>query len=200
MKFWIYKITHIDSGRVYVGKTNGPGKRWTAHKSIAKSPTHKAHSFLHSAIAKYGDAAFRFEVIDATMTESGAYRAEQVWIEHLNCKAPNGFNLDAGGLGTVSPSQQTIERLSAIAKERWRTQPERMFIPPTFLGRRHSPEAIQKIRAARRKQLPPRLGKTTPPDVRRKLSESNRRTWADPEMRIRHGQLVSSRMADKRES
>lgn len=183
-----------------MGKTSRPKRRWYEHIRASTLPGNPGHGYLQRSIAKYGKDAFRFEIIDTTMTEPAAYRAEQVWIEHLNCKAPGGFNLDGGGQGPSNPSLQTIAKMSTIAKERWVSNRDRMSVPPSFAGRRHSPEAIEKIRAARRKQASPRLGMETPPETRRRLSDSNKKTWSDPEFRMKHGRLVSSKMAEKRDA
>jgi len=86
----IYKITHIDSGNFYVGKTTKALKErfrkhlWTAQDG---SQTH-----LHRAIRKYGLDSFCIESLEET---DKLNVRERYWIEKLN---PN-YNMTEGGDG-----------------------------------------------------------------------------------------------------
>ena len=54
---YIYKITS-DTGKIYIGSSNTPDKRWEQHKkSFDTSP-------LHSAMQSEGIDKFTFEIID----------------------------------------------------------------------------------------------------------------------------------------
>lgn len=59
-------------------------------------------------------------------------------------------------------------------------------------GQRHSPEAIEKLRAARARQVPWNKGKSVPRTgaSRRKQAETVRAKWADPDWREARGKTV----------
>src|SRR5208282_6796272 len=60
---FIYLITNLVNGKVYVGKTeNRPEKRWHDHCSAARRHPERA-PLLYRAMRKYGQAAFTFEVL-----------------------------------------------------------------------------------------------------------------------------------------
>lgn len=215
MKYWVYKITHIDSGRVYVGKTSRPTLRWSEHIRASSKPDKRGYGYLQRSIAKYGKDAFRYEIIDATMTEVGAYRAEQVWIEHLNCKAPAGFNLNGGGLGSFQATAETKAKQSAAALgkrkspetiERMRAAkrtPEAIAkVRATHTGKHLSQETIDRLRASKRtpsaiaKVREARLGSVLSEETKRKIADRARQRWADPEFRKSFGRSAAE--TDKR--
>ncbi len=54
---YIYKITS-ESGKIYIGSTNTPDKRWVEHcRCVEDSP-------LHRSMKELGIETFKFEVID----------------------------------------------------------------------------------------------------------------------------------------
>ena len=60
---YIYKFTHIDSGRSYIGQTiQDPNHRRLEHISGSRYSEKTYH--FHNAIKKYGIDSFIFEVID----------------------------------------------------------------------------------------------------------------------------------------
>lgn len=58
----IYFITHLVSGRVYVGQSNNVRKRITIHRSLLRRGKHQ-NQRLQRAWDKYGEDAFDFEVL-----------------------------------------------------------------------------------------------------------------------------------------
>lgn len=90
----IYKITNLKNGKIYVGQSVDPQKRWIAHKSRARNMKDVEASALYSAIHKYGEDNFSFEVIEWREDYS---EAEKEWIKKLNTVSPNGYNLTEGG-------------------------------------------------------------------------------------------------------
>jgi len=60
---YIYKFTHIESGRSYIGQTiQNPNRRRLEHISASRH-TLKTYHF-HNALKKYGVNAFSFEVLE----------------------------------------------------------------------------------------------------------------------------------------
>lgn len=89
----IYAITHIETGRQYVGQSVDVVRRWAGHcaPSAAKRGNH-----LALAIQKYGKTAFTFQVLEECPREYLDSR-EVAWLAELDCMAPKGFNFTAAG-------------------------------------------------------------------------------------------------------
>lgn len=88
----IYKITNLIDGKIYVGQSVHPEKRWTEHKQRARN--HYDNYPIHLAISKYGEDNFNFEIIEWTPLYE---EREKFFIRELNTLAPNGYNLIEGG-------------------------------------------------------------------------------------------------------
>lgn len=59
---YVYAITNTVNGRRYIGSTTNYKQRWSEHRHLLRRATH--HSFvLQRAWDKYGEAAFKFEVL-----------------------------------------------------------------------------------------------------------------------------------------
>ena len=91
----IYKITNLINNKCYIGQSIHIERRWKEH--LAKT----SHSiYLQYAFAKYGIENFSFEVIEeCAVTELD--EKEKYWIQYYNSFGDNGYNLTAGGGGTI---------------------------------------------------------------------------------------------------
>src|SRR5579871_1093931 len=118
-KYYVYLITNLVNGKVYVGKTNKPKYRWQQHKKVAKGGLSKypnEFSIIHKAINKYGNSNFQFNIIEEFETEDEAYYFETWWIEFLRSNVTTtGYNLNTGGKGGMKPSPATIIKKSLAA-------------------------------------------------------------------------------------
>ncbi len=114
-KYYVYLITNLVNGKVYVGKTNKPSVRWRSHKKIAlggKEKYPQEFSSIHGAIKKYGHSNFKFDILEEFETEGDAYYFESWWIQYLESfRRINGYNLNLGGEGGVSPTEETRQKL-----------------------------------------------------------------------------------------
>jgi group I intron endonuclease len=88
----IYKHTHKQSGKGYIGLTNNINKRDKAHQS----PKSGCSSFKN-AVQKYGWDAFSHEVLLEHLTLDEANLKEQEYINTHNTLSPYGYNLTSGG-------------------------------------------------------------------------------------------------------
>ena len=104
----IYKITHRETGRVYVGKTRNFKKRIRGHKYAAKNKgTKNEGQPIIRAIREYGEDAFDYEIIYASQEFAGL----EEYNKHMNIMEQryikmydsirNGFNLTKGGSGML---------------------------------------------------------------------------------------------------
>jgi group I intron endonuclease len=111
---YIYKFTHIDSGRSYIGQTiQDPNQRRLEHINGSKYSTRTYH--FHNAIKKYGIDSFIFEVIDssASSLEELNILEEKYVIEYDSIN--NGFNIrNPGSNKTHNP--ESIERMCVAQK------------------------------------------------------------------------------------
>ena len=185
----IYKITCLINGKIYVGKTKQKlEKRMYQHKYDAQNGS----IGLGAAIAKYGWENFTAEVIEECPVELLNER-EIFWIDELNSKAPNGYNLTDGGEGLVNPTDETRAKMSAnhpdVTGEKnpnygKKTPPEVVAKisagnkgkPATFKGKKHTRESRDKISANHADvsgEKNPNYGKKTPPEVCAKISAAN---------------------------
>lgn len=86
----VYKITNLINGKVYVGQTTRTIKeRLNEHK--------RSTSPIGKAIRKYGIENFKSELIATCNSLSELNECEIFWIEELDCKVPNGYNVNSGG-------------------------------------------------------------------------------------------------------
>ncbi|MCC8361011.1 NUMOD1 domain-containing DNA-binding protein [Salinimicrobium sediminilitoris] len=93
MKKIIYRVTHKETGEVYIGTTQDLDKRRRDH--IQKSKSGKGYRF-QEAIATHGPDAFEWEQIDSATSPNDAAEKERTYILYYDSKE-NGFNADCGG-------------------------------------------------------------------------------------------------------
>lgn len=101
----IYVITHVTTGRQYVGQTVKKGKhRWREHCNAGRGTSDQTYNYsmyITNAMRKYGIEAFTFEIIEVCGSEQELDERESFWIKKLGTLEPNGFNLREGPLGMV---------------------------------------------------------------------------------------------------
>lgn len=109
----IYKITNLINGKIYVGQSVHPEKRWTEHKQRARN--HCDNYPIHLAISKYGEDNFNFEIIEWTPLYE---EREKFFTRELNALVPNGYNLIEGGHSPIlfgeDNSRNTISREAVL--------------------------------------------------------------------------------------
>lgn len=148
-RYCVYVFTHTATGRCYVGKTDDALRRFRQHIAMATG-RNKTRWPIHHAIAKYGLKAFTFQVVERFESETESLAAETRWIRAKNSVAPNGFNLNEGGLGGVSPCAETREKLAAKHRGKAKHTPEsKARLSAIHTGMKHSPQAREKMRQAR---------------------------------------------------
>lgn len=122
----IYKITNNINGKIYIGQTLQPvKKRWAQHK---RPYTRKNVSVIASAISKYGEENFTFELLSSHSSLEELNRAEEQAIAQHNSIVPNGYNLDSGGknkkMHADTKAKLSLQKLgkpnpSAIGRPGW---------------------------------------------------------------------------------
>ena len=175
----IYCLENLVTGKMYIGQTIDYNRR------IYDYSRGYGHGFIGSSIAKHGWENFAVMQVETIPVED-LDTAEQFWIEFLNCRAPNGYNLEAGGRhGSIS--EITRQLLSERAIENWqnpeyrenRARQHRKTMQDERLRQQTSntitelwqdPEYRAMHEAARQD-----------PEYRRNIGDKARQRWADPD-------------------
>lgn len=107
----IYLLTHIATGRKYVGQSTNIRSRWTCH---ARGTT---ATKIGAAIFKHGWPAFKAEILELCDFDQ-LNAAEMRWVSHYDCVAPKGFNLTTGGSLQTRYSDETKAKIAAANRLR----------------------------------------------------------------------------------
>ena len=90
MEKYVYRITNLVNGKVYIGQTNNLDRRWKEHL-YDKRNNHP----IHSALIKYGKENFRMDTLYYGVDYN---EEEKKWISFYDSQNPqNGYNIVAGG-------------------------------------------------------------------------------------------------------
>jgi hypothetical protein len=141
---YLYRITNLINGKVYIGQTVQPDKRWYQHRSDAANPV----MIISRAIKKYGANAFEFEIIAGCKTWDDTNDAETLLVQQYNCQVPNGYNVAPGGL-------------NAPKSEEWKQK-----VSQSLMGHEVTAEARDKISKSH-------MGLIVPDEVRQKIKIGN---------------------------
>lgn len=176
----IYKITHKESGKSYIGLSVNIENRWKQHRSFAKTG---GRSAIYCALAKYGIDAFDFTVIeqcDRNLLED----RERFWIAFYKT-AVEGYNLTEGGETNKNFTEEVREKMSKAQK-----------------GKKQSPELIEKriskIRGLKRtpEQNAAKSALMKGVGAGRKLTEEHKANIGKPFLGRSHSEESKQKMSD----
>lgn len=146
------------NGKVYIGKTKEPFKRIKNHKANARSRTRYKSNYLYNAIRKYGIESFKFELLLSVLNIEYMNEFEIEIIKQYNSIIPNGYNLTAGGDGTlgIKMPEETKRKISEKNKGKIRSEQTKQILreyrlkqPDPMIGRKHSEESKKKMSLAK---------------------------------------------------
>lgn len=146
----IYKITHRESGKCYVGSSYVIQRRWNRHKRELRANKHP-NARLQNAWNKYGEYAFDFIVIEH-VAENLVIEREQHWIDILGCVS-NGYNImpNAANRAGYIPDAETRAKMAAAKRGIPRSAETRAKISAYQKTRPRLPaESIQRASEKRR--------------------------------------------------
>lgn len=129
----IYAIRNAVNGKLYVGQSVNIEKRLRAHRDRLRGGVWSGNIHLVAAWRKYGEDAFRFEILEACDPDQ-LDRREHWWIEATNCLV-TGYNK------RVWPTTNRGRPLSAEHRSR---------ISRSLAGRQKSAEHASNAGKARR--------------------------------------------------
>ena len=91
-RMYIYQITNLINGKIYIGQTNNIQKRWANHRC-----NNDPNMVIARALRKYGIDNFKFEVLLRGLTPDEANQKEIELIKEKNSLVPYGYNVATGG-------------------------------------------------------------------------------------------------------
>lgn len=112
---FIYKFHNITNGKVYIGKTENPEKRYSSH---IRSAQKGSQLLLHRALRKYGETSFSFTILEENIDPSVIDEREIFYIRSHDCCVldghDKGYNMTRGGDGfdSATSSYYLTERTS----------------------------------------------------------------------------------------
>lgn len=142
----IYKVTNKLNGKIYIGKSIDIKRRWQEHIRESNVCSDKwilndrgVRTYFHSAIRKYGEDNFIWEIIEEC-DEEQLNEKEKYWIQQFQSNTSAlGYNMTIGGdgynngKGEKAPSCKiTLEECNLIKqklKERWTAKQIQQLIP-----------------------------------------------------------------------
>lgn len=147
----IYAWIHEPTGRRYIGQSCKIESRRSEHRSRLNKGTNPC-IVLQLAWAKYGEAAFRFEVVEECARDVLTER-EQHWMDYYR----------AGGLLNAAPAAGSLRG--------YKQSPEIVAKRVAKMtGMKRSPESCRRISEAQLGRVSPKRGTTLPPETRAKIS------------------------------
>jgi len=111
---YIYKITNLKNNKIYIGFTINEIQVRLRNHIRASRQNKKRHTYLHSAIRKYGEDFFIVEEIEQGDDKKLLKEREKYWIEYFK---PD-YNLTKGGEGCLGykHSKETKEKITGCPK------------------------------------------------------------------------------------
>lgn len=153
----VYAITHLESGKRYIGSSSTLHKRLSGHKNHLRKNVH-ANAHLQNSWNKYGDNAFGFSTILVCSEENLLFYEQIAMNAYDVCK--NGFNIrkSAESNRGIIPSAETRKKISLANKGR--------------SGPMHPPGVLARISAALKGRSVWNKGVPASPELIKKLNAS----------------------------
>ena len=163
---FIYKITNLVNGKIYIGQTKDLSSRWSDHKYKAKKIGSSSRQLVTRAIAKYGSSNFIFEPIATCLTQDSSNDAERQIISQNDATNSNiGYNISAGG-DVFPPTKEMIVRRSSSLKRYY------LFNNHHFKGKNLSESHKKAISVSSIGKVGTNNGKIFSDSWKRKISKS----------------------------
>lgn len=116
----VYQILCVPTGKVYVGSSLNIAERWWEHRAALRAGNHQ-NSHLHHAWHKYGEAQFRFSILEF-VEPSELIEVEQKWIDSTGCTLEHiGFNVHSLARSSrgVKRRPESKKKLSITKSQTW---------------------------------------------------------------------------------
>lgn len=108
----VYSITHIHSGKRYIGSSKNFYNRFSVHKSTLENNKHD-NRLLQQAWNELGMEAFVFEILEFT---KDLINREQYWMDYYQTsKVETGFNLGTYAINYMLGNTHSVEARQKIS-------------------------------------------------------------------------------------
>lgn len=155
-KIGIYKITN-PTGKVYIGQSRDLTERRGAYKRLECRGQYR----IYNSIKKYGWKNHSFEIIEECATED-LNKRERYWQDFYDVlNKEKGLNLtlvDTDEAPRVL-SDETREKMRESGKVKIFTEEHRANLAKVWLGRKHTPETIERMKNYYKENPHPNIGK-----------------------------------------
>lgn len=156
----LYKVTNKINGKIYIGQTIQPDKRWYDHRRESANPKVP----FHFAIKKHGAHNFEFEVIASCKNWEDANYIETELVKQYDSFIANGkgYNATLGGMNAPKSEewrQAMKDYWANLPSEEWNEINQKRSVSFTkyikenghiALGTKRTPEQSQNLSRARR--------------------------------------------------
>lgn len=191
----VYKVTNLNNGKIYVGKSTRKGKSLDEYLGSGR--------IIIRAVKKYGRCNFIKEILTECYSKEELCYMEEYYIDLLNSTDRNvGYNIykDSRGLDSETAklllanpeikekhSKSVREAMSRPeTKENQRRASKLMHSDPEFKLKRSAslkesqnrPEVLKKISEAS-------IRSNSRPDIKKNISDNFLKLWNDPEYRAK---------------
>ena len=153
----IYRITCTANKMFYIGSAINLRDRHRCHFKDLRRNAHQ-NPKMQRAFNKYGENAFTFEILEIVLIPEMLTMREQHYFDTLKPFGKHGFNI-AHVAGSTQGRKHTLETRATMGKVNLGNK--------YWVGRKHTPEAIEKIRQAS-------ASRTHTPEARAKMSATRK--------------------------
>lgn len=138
----IYQAFDTSNGKCYVGQTWERLEIRRRHHTARQS---NCRVFKNALLKR--PAAFVWTILTTCSTQQEMDEAETYWGSFFSSIFPDGYNLKLGNAHGIF-SEEARAAMSRAGKGKKKTLAHRQAIGRNWLGRKHTPEAREKIRQA----------------------------------------------------
>jgi len=173
-KTGVYCITHIDSGKRYIGSAKIIQRRFLDHKENLRKGTHK-NKKLQNAWNKYGEGSFLFHILDYCEDLDELVACEQQWMDSLH--PFYNINTKASSSIGVVRSEETRKKISNAKRGLTLSPEHKAKISAGGRGRVQSEGTRSKI-SAKMMGNQRTKGQKRSDTTKQKMSETKKLWWA----------------------
>lgn len=171
---YVYCLRNWVNGKVYVGYSANPPKRWEREQRSARYVKDGDHSTrLSRAIRKHGWESFDKEILEAHPDKKSALDAERKWVAQLrSTELELGYNMVEGGGMPPSHkgkkrSAETLKKMGAAQKGKTISPETRKKLSDFNKGRKLSEESKLRLSKANK-------GKSVSKETGEKISKAKK--------------------------